>query len=180
MAPKKKRKAIKYCLNKRITADISYQRRQALFIASNDTKGCYDRIHHVVGTLVLMRFGVPWKVCAVLFEVLKCSKYSIQTAYSTAPNMYGGLHDDLNSSGQGNSLGPALWAIISSCLIELMEWEGHGVTWQSALSLTVNSLVYFAFVDDTDLTVTAPTYYSSRDDLAHTAQHELNTWTQAL
>ena len=86
---RKNHNAINCCLNKRITADISYQRRQALFIASNDAKGCYDRIHYVVGTLALMRFGVPWKVCAVLFEVLKRAKHSIQTAYGTAPDMYG-------------------------------------------------------------------------------------------
>ena len=144
---RKNHKAINCCLNKRLTADISFQRQQALFIASNDAKGCYDRIHHVVGTLALMRFGVPWKVCSVLFEVLKRAKHSIQTAYGTAPNMYGGIDDDLNGSGQGNGLGPALWAVISSCLIELMSREGHGVTWQSALSLTMTALVCFAFVD---------------------------------
>lgn len=67
-----------------------------------------------------MRFGVPWKVCSVLFEVLKRAKHSIQTAYGTEPNMYGGVDDDLNGSGQGNGLSPALWAGISSCLIKLM------------------------------------------------------------
>ena len=122
-----------------------------------------------------MRFEVPWKVCAVLFEVLKRAKHSIQTAYGTAPDMYGGLNDDLNGSGQGNGLGPVLWVVISSCLIALMAQEGHGVTWQSALSLTVTALVCFAFVDDTDLAVSAPICYSTGDNLSLTAQQALDT-----
>ena len=90
--------------------------------------------------------------------------------------MYGGIDDDLNGSGQGNGLGPALWAVISSCLIELMSREGHGVTWQSALSLTVTALVCFAFVDDTDLAVAAPSVDSTGEELVASAQKALDTW----
>ena len=34
----------------------------------NDAKGCYDRIAHAVGILVLMSFGVPAIVCQVLLS----------------------------------------------------------------------------------------------------------------
>ena len=100
-----------------------------------------------------MKFGVPWKVAYVLFSVLKRSSHSIQTGHGISEDMYGGLHEDIHGSGQGNGLAPALWALISSCLIEMMQKEGHGISWESSLSGLVVSLVCFAFVDDTDLAV---------------------------
>ena len=112
--------SINCCLNKQITANISYQQRHPLFIVSNNAKGCYNCIHHVVGMLELISFGVPWWVCYVLFEVLKNTMHSIQTAHGTAPNMCGDINDNLNGIGQGNDLGPALWAVIWLYLIKVM------------------------------------------------------------
>ena len=94
--------------------------------------------------------------------------------------MYGGYDDNLNGSGQGNRMGQALWALISSCLIKIMSNEGHVMTWQSALTLTVSALVCFAFVDDTNLAVSAPSVSSTGEALSDSAQKALDTWAQVL
>ena len=45
---RKNHKSIDCCVNKRITGDISRQRRAPTMIMSNDARGCYDRIHHIL------------------------------------------------------------------------------------------------------------------------------------
>ena len=177
---RKHHKSIDCCMNKVITTDISRQRRAPTMIISNDARGCYDRINHVVAVLALMMFGVPWKVARTLFSVLKRSLHAIQTGLGTEEDMYGGLEDDIHGSGQGNGLAPALWALISTVLISLMHQKGHGISWKSALSGVVVSLICFSFVNDTDLAVTAQQEGDTGEDLIEPARIALDDWATFL
>ena len=64
-------------------------------------------------------------------------------------------------------------------LIEMMQKEGRGISWESFLSGLVVSLVCFSFVDDTDLAV-SPTGASVGEDLIAPAQKALDNWSGTL
>ena len=65
--------------------------------------------------------------------------------------MYGNEDVPLSGIGQGNGLGPMLWALISTKMLQMMEKADHGVHLLTSFSRQAISLVGFAFVDNMDL-----------------------------
>ena len=123
-----------------------------------DACGCFDQILHTVAILVLLSFGLCSEHARILFEVLQLAEHRIKTGFGVSDHVYG-IGDDipLMGVGQGNGNGMCVWTLISSKMIEVMKKRGHGVNLQSSLSLSIISIIYFAFVDDTDLPMSAPT-----------------------
>ena len=76
-------------------------------------------------------------------------------------------------------MGPTLWALISTKLIMMMCRKRHGVELLSATTVTLLSLVCFAFVDDTDLPITGRKH-SRGEDLIHLFQEALDQWAGGL
>ena len=66
----------------------------------------------------------------------------IQTGHGTVHDAYGGKEDNSNGAGQGNGLGPALWALISTKIIDAMRRAGHGITFVTALTKSIIAFYY--------------------------------------
>ena len=78
--------------------------------AMNDAQGCYDKIDRTFTILVLMFFGMPWRVATNLFYVFQQARHSIKTGYSVSRSVYGNEDEIKPIAGidQGNGLGPSL------------------------------------------------------------------------
>ena len=98
-----------------------------------------------------MYYGVKWSVATTLFNVLQKAKHKIKTGYSVSDSVYGDEETAISSIGQGNDLGPALWALISSIIFKMCKARGHGMNMTTAISKQEISFMGFAFVDDADL-----------------------------
>jgi len=58
--------------------------------------------------------------------------------------------------GQGNSVGPAIWAANSSPIFEIMKDDGFLALVQCTMSQVSRGIGGFVFVDDTDLCMSGP------------------------
>ena len=170
------RKAV---LNKVLLNDIIRQRRIAAALGMNDARGCYDRIVHSIAILVLMSFGVAGGTARAMFKVLQEAEHHMKTGFGRSGKAYGNEPVPHQGSGQGNGIGPTLWALISTKLIMMMFRKRHGVELLSATTLTLLSIVCFAFVDDTDLPLTGQKH-SSGEDLINPFQEALDRWAGGL
>ena len=65
------------------------QKKRAGAVAILDAKGCYDAISHPIAILALMSFGVPQRVCKVLFSTLQKVKHHIKTGFEWSEAVYG-------------------------------------------------------------------------------------------
>ena len=65
-------------------------------------------------------------------------------------------------------------------MVEIMRKRKHGVNLRSFLSLSIISVVCFAFVDDTDLPMSVPTRNTVWEELKPLFQAELNCWSGPL
>ena len=76
----------------------------------NDAKVCYYRIDHTFAILVLIFFGVAWRVATNLFRVLQQVHHSIKFGYGVFQPVYGNKDKNEHIAGidQGNGLGPSL------------------------------------------------------------------------
>ena len=149
-------------LCKLIGADIMRQKILAGCIISNDAKSCYDRIQHIIAFLAMMRQGLAYTAVLSQFLTLQYAIHFVLTGWGRSKTHYGGkttqdrLLNAIQGIGQGNGAGPAIWAVISTVLIEIMQVDGYTACFVGALTHTMVHLACIAFVDDTDLFHTAP------------------------
>ena len=106
-------------------------------------------------------FGVAWSIAATLFQVLQQARHKIKTVYGVSDPVYGSNASSLAGSGQGNGLGPALCALISSIIVKTCKAKSHSMIVLTAFSKQDISLLGFAFVDDADLILGADDVYTS-------------------
>ena len=169
-------------LNKRLTLDILRQMKSAGAMVSNDAKSCYDRIIHAIASICLRRVGVPLPPIICMFSTLQNLEHCIRTAYGDSKLAYGGILWVVPMQGvmQGNGAGPAIWAIVSTPLLNMMREEGFGTHFSTSLTGDRVNFVGYAFVDDTDLVHTAKDMQTSGLQVALEMQEGLDLWEGGL
>jgi hypothetical protein len=67
--------AIEVAMNRRLTADISRQRRAPLAIASVDAQTCYDRMAHSVASIAMQGWQVDPRAIRAMLRPIQRMKY---------------------------------------------------------------------------------------------------------
>jgi len=76
-----------------------------------------------------------------MFSMLQQAVHQVRTSWLIP--MYG--------IGQGNGAGPAIWAVVSTPILDILRSMGFGFSYIIPISDHFIRFVGFAFVDDTDL-----------------------------
>jgi len=84
-----------------------------------------------------------------------------------------------HGNGQGNGDGPALWAAISSPLLEILREQGFGIEFLSAISSEILILAAFGFVNNMDYIQTGKPGESCTELLQRT-QRGMDLWESLL
>ena len=177
---RKRLSAEKHALNKRLLLDILRVTKKPAILCANDAKSCYDRILHFAIYVSMRRAGVPKAAISSMLGILRGMKHKIRTAYGDSEESYGGEEDDdQHGSSQGNGAGPAIWALVSSPLLEILRKHGYGAKLLGPIKKDFFHLCGFAFVDDTD-TVQVMEPGTSTEELIAVAQEELNLWEKLI
>ena len=145
-------------LDNRLTMDLSRQLRHPLATMSADADKCYDRINHIVMSILLLAIiGTIGPVVAMLHPI-QSMKFYQRTARGDSKTFMGGRGRDNPLQGlcQGNGAAPACWLIICSVLMHCYKSRGFGSRSVSPISGAVINFLGEIYVDDTDLIVTHP------------------------
>jgi Reverse transcriptase (RNA-dependent DNA polymerase). len=187
---RKEKSAIDHATNKRFTLDILRQSGTNAIYIANDAKSCYDRIILMVAYLTMRNFGIPPLAAQATVSTIFNMKHYVRTRYGDSKHYYGG--DKWNTKphgcGQGNGYGPALWACISSPLLNILRQEGFGTKIVQPIQNKPIHISAFSFVDDTDIIQThnssqessTPISLQNIDDLFRTTQSALDLWAGIL
>ena len=175
---RKNHTAIEQVLNKRLSFDLMRQMKRAGTIVPTDLKGCYDRIVHSVALLCLQRVGIHESEVVCMFTGLQDMEHLIRSAYGTSEM---GYNNDLwvvpmQGICQGHGAGPAIWALVSTPILQVMKAQGCGTFFKASISGTEIRLVGYAFVDDTDLIQTGKTSGESIQQIIERTQQSLDLW----
>jgi len=177
---RKRHKAIDLAVNKALTFDILRQLKRAGAICSNDAKSCYDLIGHTQASLSMQRLGVPRSIINCLFTTLQEAIHKVQTGFGDSKAHYGGSVwlVPIHGIGQGNGAGPAIWAVVSTPLLNVLRAKGYGCEIMRPISSKYFKFVGYAFVDDTDViqSLLADSSKQAVDQL----QAAIDTWEYSL
>ena len=173
--------AAEVSMNAQLTYNSIWARRGKAVIMSNDAKGCYDRIAHIVVDLALRRLGVPKPALQSMLETIQEMEHHIRTAFGDSDGHYG--HDagpPPQGILQGNGAGPAGWFGISTLLIDILKQEGFGYKQWTLIRKRAVEITCFAFVDDTDIIHACENPSATTDDMLAEAQQALTLWEELL
>lgn len=184
---RKHKSAIDHATNKRFTMDIIRQAGIPAIYVANDAKSCYDRIILLVAYITMRNYGIPALVAQSTISTILNMKHYVRTSYGDSETFYGGENWEVkpHGCGQGNGYGPALWACISSPLLQILREKGYGTVIRTPLTDFTIHLGAFSFVDDTDIiqTGTQETGTVSEADIGklydHT-QQAIQLWSNTL
>jgi hypothetical protein len=162
-------RAIDLAVNKALTYDLLRQLKRPGAICSNDARSCYDLIGHMQASIAMQRNGVPRPAVDCLFSTLQYASHQVRTGYGDSSSSYGGSKwiTPMHGIGQGNGVGPAIWAVLSSPLLNLLRSKGFGCEFISPFSKEPLHFMGYAFVDDTDVIVSQPSMGSKQSNLWH-------------
>ena len=113
-----------------------------------------------------------------MFKTIQDLKHSVRTAFGDSDGSFGGhlWIVPVHGVGQGNGAGPAIWAVVSAPVLDMMHDRGHGTNFTSAISQKDIKLVGFAFVDDTDLIHSAKTMDEDFTQVGASMQAAIDDW----
>ena len=170
-----------HALNKRLLLDILRIQRRPGVIIANDAKSCYDRILHFAAYASLRRAGVRKETIISMLEPIRRMTHRIRTAYGDSFMSYGGEDWERDPHGilQGNGAGPAIWALVSSPLLEILRNAGFGASLYSAIGREFFNMCGFAFVDDADIVQTG-LLFQRPEEVMRKAQTELKLWEELI
>jgi len=174
--------AIFQSLNMQLFLDMICQSKLPAAICSNDAKSCYDHIIHGFAALAALRLGIPLTAIQVMFGMIQQLWHFIQTAHGDSVLSFSGTNSSkpIQGLGQGNGVGPAIWAIVSSPILNLVCQAGYGVRLMSSISKMMITTVGNGFVDDMDLLVADDTMVQTSASTTKSMQEGLDRWELGL
>ena len=132
-----KMSAIECALNKRLIFDILRQTKKPAGICSCDFHSCYNRVVHSFASMAMQRAGAPSSAIASMFDTIRNLKHTVRTCHGESEQTFEGETwreiNPLHGVGQGNEAGPAIWAVMSTVLFDLLRDKGYGFKTQSPI-----------------------------------------------
>jgi hypothetical protein len=176
---RKRHRAINLALNKTLTYDVLWRLKRPGTICSNHMKSCYNLIGHAQASIAMQRNGVPKAQIDCLFSTLQGSIQQVRTGYGDSAIFYGGDKwlIPLHGIGQGNGAGPAIWAVMNTPLLNILQKRIWLLLHQSHFSIFL-SVAGYAFINDTDLVESY--YHSTVEIIISNLKASLDTWEGTL
>ena len=152
--------------DKTLMADLSRQARHPMTVVSADAAYCYDRVNHIVMSLVWLALtGNTAAIVAVLI-CLQTMRFFQRTGFGDSKTFFGGPNHTpyMMGLGQGNRAAPPSWIQLSAVLVNVYKQLDLGTDLRDPITDARIHSMGAMFVDDLDL-------YTWKDDI--TDPHEL-------
>jgi hypothetical protein len=170
-------------LTKTLFYDIVRQSRILAAIASVNASNCYNRIAHVIASLVFQMFGIPESAIRSMLRMIKNMKFFLQRGFGDSTRIAGGgVHVKAQGLTQGNGASPAGWAVISIVILSTHGKKGLGTRFRCLITNLSSHISAILYVDNTDLLHINFGNDKSTDDV-HVAiqnQNSVNSWGNHL
>jgi len=129
-----------------------------------------------------MHLGMPMNPIRMMFGTIQELKHFIQMVHGDSKQFFSGTSSGKPNQGvgQGNGMGPQIWAAISSPIFEYVHKQGYGVQFTASISQKQTHVVGFGFVDDVDLLAANDSMEQTQEQVVESLQGCLNSWELGL
>ncbi|KAL3760545.1 hypothetical protein ACHAWU_009506 [Discostella pseudostelligera] len=169
------------CFDKILTLDLSRQERRPMALVSVDAAQCYDRVNHIMMSLVWTALGVSQTAISIIVDCLSNMTIYTRTGFGDLTSSFGGRDQLIPfcGLGQGSKAAPASWIQLSSIIINSFRSRGLGACFRDPITQDDFSSIGCVYVDDTDLYVAGPSLNTVREVIAM-AQVAIPVWSLSI
>ena len=169
------------CFDKILTLDLARQSRRPMALVSIDAAQCYDRVNHLIMSLVWLALGVQRSAIAIILNCLQNMKLFTRTGFGDSSSFIGG-HDQqipFCGLGQGSKAAPASWLQLSTMIINAYRAQGHGATFEDPVTKTLSKSIGCVYVDDTDIYTAGP-QLDTIEQVVQVTRQAVPCWSRSL
>ena len=150
-------------------------------VVSADDAYCYDRVNHVIMSLVWLVLTGNIPAIVATLTCLQTMKFFQRTGFGDSKSYFGGFFHQpyMMGLGQGNRAAPPSWIQLSTVMVNVYKQLGLGIDIHDPVTDDTIHSMGAMFVDDLDL-------YTWKDDittpaaLMTQAQQEVSQWSLLL
>jgi hypothetical protein len=108
-------------------------------------------MYAITSILMQQQIVAAWVCKLCVFATLQNLHHTIRTIYGDSKSEYGGTLWAVPYSGvdQGSYMGPEIWAVVSTPVLQMMKDEGFGFMYMTSIEGKELHFVGYSFVDDT-------------------------------
>jgi hypothetical protein len=170
-------RAIDVAVHKELRYNYSKLTRTPLITIDNDAKSCFDRIMCNVAMLISKYYGIADNYCRLQSNKLKGSIFRLRTGIGDSKTTYTNTDEEpIYGTGQGSCASPAIWLLISSFIMDLLQENANGMTMCDILKHKITKKWIEGFVDDNSNFTNNNYYDENLINLLKKAQHDGQTW----
>ena len=113
-----------------------------------------------------------------MFGTIQGITHRVRTHFGVSEATFGGIQGQpfLHGVGQGNGAGPAIWAVVSSPLLDLLRSKGFGTKLRTPITNQRCHIAAYTFVDDTDICELPESRDTTLEQVAQSMQEALDVW----
>ncbi len=168
--------------DKTLMADLSRQARHPMTIVLTDAAYCYDRVNHIIMSLIWLAL-TNGNILAIVASLvcLQTMKFFQRTGFGESKTFFGGKSYFSYMMGlrQGNRAAPPSWIQLSAVLVTIFKQLKLGAMIQDPISAELIHTMGALLVDDTDL-YTWKEHIMDPGELWFQTQIELEKWSCLL
>ena len=169
------------CFDKILALDLSRQSRLPMALVSIDAAQCYDRVNHLMMSLVWLALGVQQSAISIILKCLQDMKIFTRTGFGDSTAFIGGP-DQLTpfcGLGQGSKAAPASWLQLSTMIINAYKQQGHGAIFMDPINKSISRSIGCVYVDDADIYTAAP-HLTSVEQVIRETTKAIPCWSRCL
>ena len=169
------------CFDKILTLDLSRQTRLPMALVSVDAAQCYDRVNHLMMSLVWLALGVQRSAIAIILNCLQNMKIFTRTGFGDSTSFFGGPNQAVSfcGLGQGSKAAPASWLQLSTMIINAYKRQGHGAIFVDPVTKSTSRSIGCVFVDDTDIYTAGP-HLKTVEQVIRETTRSVPCWSRCL
>jgi hypothetical protein len=137
----------------RLTMDLPRQFRQPLVAVSADADKCYNRINHIIMSLLLLAIWGNKGLIKAMLLCIKEIRFFQRRGRGNSNTFMGGWPSSnlLQGLCQGNGAAPVCWLMLSSLIMSVYRKGGHVLTLVTPISRMLIKFLGEIFAGNTDL-----------------------------
>ena len=165
--------------DKTLVADMSCQARKPMSNVSVDAAQCYDRVNHVIMSLVWCALTKHMGPNGVLLSCLQTMRFYQRTGHGDSTSFIGGEGFYFMGLGQGSRGAPPSWVCVSSVIVNILKGLDCGAHILDPITSALIHSVGAIFVDNSDLYCWLESVKYA-EELHETIQKETKLWGDLL
>jgi hypothetical protein len=162
-------------------ADLSRQARHPMMVVSADVAYCYDRVNHIVMSLVWLALTRNMPAIVAMLICLQTMKFFQSTGFGDSKSFFGcPCHEPyMMGLGQGNCAAPPSWIQLSAVMVNVYKQCDLGTDIHDPITNDRIHSMGAMFVDNLDL-FTWKEAITEPIELMLQAQREVTQWSLLL